>query len=124
MRYDSFKNFINSSTAVKTENIHQLNYTWWGAIGKQLPADSFTTVATTTVNVKKGLYNLGVTADDLVKVFIDGKLVIDFWDAKKYVYDEDAHHSALVELNGRHEIRIEQVENSGFATLLFSLKPL
>lgn len=122
--YDSFKNFINSSNAIKSEKIRQLNYTWWGAIGTQLPADSFATVCTTTVTVKKGLYNLGVTADDLVKVFIDGKLVIDFWDAKKYVYDEDAHHSAIVELNGRHEIRIEQVENSGFATLLFSIKPL
>ncbi|WP_460554580.1 right-handed parallel beta-helix repeat-containing protein [Ferruginibacter profundus] len=122
--YKVFKDFITTGTPVKTETAKQINYTWWGAIGKQLPADSFATVATTTVNVKKGKYRIGVTADDLVKVFIDGKLVIDFWDAAKYVNDEDAHHSAIVSLNGKHEIRIEQVENSGYATLIFSLKPL
>lgn len=59
-----------------------------------------------------------------MKVYLDGKLVIDYWDASKYVYDEDAHHSVILEMEGVHQIRIEQVENSGFATLLFSLKPL
>jgi parallel beta-helix repeat protein len=122
--YNTFKAFISGSTAIKQENTKQLNYTWWGAIGKQLPADSFATVATSAIEVKKGMYRIGVTADDLVKVFIDGKPVIDFWDAAKYVNDEDAHHSAIVSLNGRHSIRIEHVENGGYATLIFSLKPL
>jgi len=122
--YNRFAAFIAGSSAIKTENAKQLNYTWWGAIGKQLPADSFATVATTTIEVKKGMYRLGVTADDLVKVFIDGKPVIDFWDAAKYVNDEDAHHSAIVSLNGKHTIRVEHVENSGYATLIFLLKPL
>lgn len=81
-------------------------------------------MATASVNVKAGSYQLGVTADDLVKVFVDGKLVIDFWDASKYVNDEDAHHSAVIALNGKHDIRIEQVENSGYSTLIFTLKPL
>ena len=122
--YNSFKNFIATAAPIKTENATQLNYTWWGAIGKQLPADSFATVATATITVKAGTYRLGVTADDLVKVYIDGKPVIDFWDATKYVNDEDAHHSAIISLNGKHAILIEQVENSGYATLIFSLKPL
>jgi parallel beta-helix repeat protein len=124
INYSSFSNLIHSALAVKTETAKQLNYTWWGEIGKQLPADSFATVATTTVNVKKGTYYIGVTADDLVKIFIDGKLVIDFWDAKKYVNDEDAHHSAIVQLDGKHDIRVEHVENSGYATLIFTLKTL
>jgi parallel beta-helix repeat protein len=122
--YKNFSSFISNSIAVKTENTPALNYTWWGEIGKQLPADSFATVATTTINVKKGMYDIGVTADDLVKVFVDGKLVIDFWDAAKYVNDEDAHHNAYVALDGIHTIKVEQVENSGYATLIFSLKPL
>ncbi|MFN8251777.1 MAG: right-handed parallel beta-helix repeat-containing protein [Ferruginibacter sp.] len=122
--YTAFKTYTDSATAIKKEYSTKLNYTWWGAIGKQLPADSFATVATTSFNIKKGRYELGVTADDLVKVYLDGKLVIDFWDASKYVYDEDAHHSIVLELGGTHHIRIEQVENSGFATLIFSLKPL
>lgn len=122
--YIGFKNFIAASKSIKSEISKQLNYTWWGAIDKHLPSDSFATVATTTINVKPGKYRIGVTADDLVKVFIDGNLVIDFWDASKYVNDEDAHHSAIVQLNGSHNIRVEHVENSGYATLIFSLKPL
>ncbi len=122
--YSIFKDFITSGKPIKTENTKQLNYTWWGAIGNQLPADSFATIAVATINVKKGIYRLGITADDLVKVYVDGKLVIDFWDATKYVNDEDAHHNTIVALNGKHDIIIEQVENAGYATLIFSLKPL
>ncbi len=121
--YELFKTVFNNAP-VKSEQAKKIDYTWWGAIGKNLPADSFATVAVGTVDVPKGLYNLGVTADDLVKVFIDGKLVIDFWDASKYKNDEDAYHSTKVELGGKHTIRIEHVENSGYATLIFYLKPL
>ena len=121
--YPLFKMVYNNAP-VKSQSTKKIDYTWWGEIGKYLPADSFTTLATGTVNVKKGQYRVSVTADDLVKVFIDGNLVIDFWDATKYKNDEDAHHEAVITLNGKHEIRIEQVENSGYATLIFSLIPL
>ncbi|MBP6024024.1 right-handed parallel beta-helix repeat-containing protein [Ferruginibacter sp.] len=122
--YIIFKDYLVKSTPLKIENTNKLNYTWWNEIGKNLPADSFVTIAATTINVKKGLYDLGVTADDLIKVFVDGKLVIDFWDAKKYVNDEDAHHNTIIQLNGKHDIRIEHVENAGYATLIFTLKPI
>jgi len=122
--YDGFMKYTSSSIPLKSTMAKQLNYTWWGAIDKQLPADSFATVASADITVKKGTYELGVTADDLVKVYVDSRLVINFWDAKQYVYDEDAHHSTVIALNGRHHIRVEQVENSGYATLIFSLKPL
>jgi len=120
--YDQFKTVYNN-TPVKTEQTKKIDYTWWGEIGKKLPADSFAIVATGTVEVEKGTYQLSVTADDLVKIFVDNKLVIDFWDVSKYKYDEDTHHNATVELNGKHTIRIEQVENSGYATLIFKLIP-
>ncbi len=121
--YEQFKTVYNNNP-VKSETAKKIDYTWWGSIGKNLPADSFAIVATGTVEVEKGKYRLSVTADDLVKIFVDGKLIIDFWDVTKYRYDEDTHHTAVVELNGRHTIRIEQVENSGYATLIFKLIPL
>ncbi len=128
-RHDPNKDYVKFKTVfsnppLKTEHTRKIAYTWWGEIGPHLPADSFATVAVATIDVKKGNYQIGVTADDLVKVFVDGRLVIDFWDVTQYKNDEDAHHDATVALNGRHEIRIEHVENSGYATLIFSLKPL
>lgn len=121
--YDLFKTVYNN-IPVKSEQAKKLDYTWWGSIGKNLPADSFAIVATGTVEVKKGPYQLSVTADDLVKVFVDGRLMIDFWDVARYKYDEDTHHNVTIDLNGKHTIRIEQVENSGYATLIFKLIPL
>lgn len=122
----NYKVFIKlfNSKPLKTEETKQLNYTWWGEIDKHLPADSFTTVATTNIDLPSGIYEIGVTADDLVKVMVDENTVIDFWDAAKYKYDEDAHHRAVLKLSGKHSIRVEHVENSGYATLIFKIKPL
>ncbi len=121
--YEQFKNVYNNKP-LKSEQTEQIDYTWWGDIGKQLPADSFATVAVGTVEVEEGLYNLSVTADDMVKIYVDNKIVIDFWDVSKYKYDEDTHHNAAVKLNGKHTIRIEQAENAGYATLIFKLIPI
>ncbi|MEO7307360.1 MAG: right-handed parallel beta-helix repeat-containing protein [Ferruginibacter sp.] len=121
--YEQFKNIFNN-TPLKTEQAKKIDYTWWGAIGKNLPADSFATVATGMVEVEKGTYKISVTADDIVKVFVDDKLIIDFWDVSKYKYDEDTHHEASVKLNGKHNIRIEQAENAGYATLIFKINPI
>lgn len=121
--YEQFKSVYNNNP-VKSEQTKKIDYTWWGAIGKNLPADSFAIVATGTVVVEEGMYKLSVTADDIVKVFVDDKLVIDFWDVSKYKYDEDTHHEAAIKLNGKHTIRIEQAENAGYATLIFKIKPL
>lgn len=122
--YEQVKILQEKNAPFKTETTKEINYTWWGEVGKQLPADSFLTIANSTITVKKGNYQLGITADDLVKVYLDGKLVIDFWDIKKYVYDEDTHHEVTVELDGKHDIRVEHLENGGYATLIFTLKPI
>lgn len=114
--YDLFRDTYNN-TPFKSETAAQLDYTWWGAVGKNLPADSFATVATGSGYFPKGRYSLEVTADDLVKVLIDGKTVINFWDAKKYINDEDAQHDVILDLDGKHDIRVEHVENAGYATL-------
>lgn len=121
--YEQFKTVYNNSP-LRSEQAAKIDYTWWGAIGKNLPADSFAIVATGVVEVEKGLYTLSVTADDLVKIFVDNELIIDFWDVSAYKYDEDTHHNATIQLNGKHIIRIEQAENSGYATLIFKLIPL
>lgn len=122
--YKAFTKILGGDP-IKQEKADKLDYTWWGEIGPHLPADSFATVATARMRVPAGKYDLGVTADDLVKVIIDGRTLIDFWDASKYVNDEDAHHSITWQSDGgEHTIRIEHVENAGYATLIFTLNPL
>jgi hypothetical protein len=51
--------------------------------------------------------------------------LIDFWDARKHINDEDAHHSAIINFDGqKHNVRVVHVENAGFATLIFTLEHL
>jgi hypothetical protein len=121
--YEQFRS-VFSGEPVKTEQAKKIDYTWWGNIGKNLPADSFAIVATGNVEVEKGRYRLSVTADDIVKVFVDNKLIIDFWDVSKYKNDEDTYHEAFIDLNGNHQVRIEHAENSGYATLIFKITPV
>jgi len=114
----SLKNPVLSSITSKVD------YTWWGSIGKNLPADSFATVAVSHINVPAGNYELSVTGDDLVKVFLDGKEIINAWDLKLVEYDEYTNHTRKVKLGGGHDIKIVHVENGGLATLMFYLKPI
>jgi hypothetical protein len=68
-------------------------------------------------------YEIDITADDLVKVFIDDKLMIDAWDAKYTELDENTHHSTTLHLTGKHAFKIIHAENAGLATLMFYIKP-
>ncbi len=121
-----FGDFINlfNQTPAQTITANKIDYTWWGPIGKNLPADSFATVAVSKMFLKEGTYHIGVTGDDFVKLFIDDKEVIDAWDSKYAALDEDTHHHITVKLKeGNHLFRIVHTEKTGLATLMFYIKP-
>ena len=64
-----------------------------------------------------GTYKFSVTADDGVRVYVDGVLVIDKWFAQPPTpYTVERHLTA-----DRHEIRIEYYESAGGATLRYSV---
>jgi hypothetical protein len=109
---------------VQTIVTDRIDYTWWGSIGKSLPSDSFATVATTKMLLEENTYELGITADDYVKVFVDEKEVIDAWDTKYTELDENTHHRINIKLKaGEHSFKIVHAENTGLATLQFYIKP-
>lgn len=121
---EAFMNLLQS-TPVFTDTLSKLDFTWWGAIGKNLPADSFATDAVTTIETEKGFYDIGITADDFVRVYVDGKLAIDGWDPKYTLYDEYTHHRASIEMTkGKHQIRVIHAEKTGIATLMFYISPV
>ena len=73
---------------------------------------------------ESGDYELGLTWDDAVRVYVDGRLVVDEWDPKKYTFDESPHRTVKLKLGGRHRIRVEHAELGGFATLSLKLNRL
>lgn len=121
--YEKFSSLFNSKPFYSI-TANKLDYTWWGNIRKELPADSFATVATTTINFPAHQYEISVTADDFVKVFIDDTLFIDAWDAANTLLDENTNHSKEIFLEGKHTIKVIHAENAGLATLMFYIKPI
>lgn len=69
-------------------------------------------------------YELGVTWDDAVRVYIDDKLLIDEWNPSKYSFDESPNRKIKIKLGGAHRFRVEHLELGGFATLSLKLKKL
>ncbi|MDE3251275.1 MAG: right-handed parallel beta-helix repeat-containing protein [Bacteroidota bacterium] len=121
--FTKFSEILNGPAFLSTQT-DKLDYTWWGPVEKGFPADSFATVAVAKMQLKKNNYSIGITADDYVKLFIDGRELIHAWDAASTALDENTHHRIQVSLSeGMHEFRIVQAEKTGLATLQFYMQP-
>jgi len=121
---NNYKSFINAlPDADFTTTTKQIDYTWWGSPGNDLPKDSFAVVATTTMNLPADDYEISVTGDDMFKLFIDKKKVIDAWNKKFTDLDENTHHAIKLHLEGKHDFLLVHAENEGLADLVFYIKP-
>ncbi len=112
-----------AATPLKTAIVKDLNYIWWGKISDGLPADSFATVATTSIDFPKDLYQLSITADDLVRVYLDGKIILDAWSSSYTQYDDGTSHMIELSLNGKHQLKVVHAEKTGLATLQLQIRP-
>jgi len=110
---------------IKNEKTNKLDYAWWGGI-KTEEGDhpQFVTTASGSAEFEKGNYELGVTWDDAVRVYVDGKLVINEWNPSLYTFDESPHKTIKLALDGKHYFTVEHVEIGGFATLSLKIKKL
>ena len=110
---------------VKTEKATRLDYAWWGGIKTDdTTYPQFVTSASGSAIFEKGNYELGITWDDAVRVYIDGKLMIDEWNPSLYKFDESPHKIIKLALEGKHYITVAHVELGGFATLSLKIKKL
>lgn len=110
---------------IKEEKTTKIDYAWWGGI-KTSEGDhpQFVTSATGSAIFEKGEYELGITWDDAVRVYLDGKLVINEWNPSLYKFDESPHRTIKISLEGKHDFSVEHVEVGGFATLSLKIKKL
>ena len=121
--YSNFTKLFNE-TPVYSTTADKIDYTWWGAIGKGLPADSFATVATTKMILEENTYHISITADDYAKLYIDEKEVINAWDSQYTELDENTNHFISIKLKtGEHSFKIVHAEKTGLATMQFYIKP-
>lgn len=89
----------------------RLDYMWYRPTIQGLPQAKWAAVATATVNLAPGIYTLRSISDDGIRVYVDGKLVIDNWKA----------HGSTVDVAeiapGSHALRAEYYQTDGWVEL-------
>lgn len=111
--YADFKNLkIQSPKA--TETVDGLYFAWEDKPADGIAADKFATFAEAEFDIEPGEYAIELTSDDGVKLFLDGRLLLDHWDTHEPALDE-----VLVRLGGQHKFEVEHFDLSGFSTLDF-----
>ncbi|HQR31313.1 MAG TPA: PA14 domain-containing protein [Blastocatellia bacterium] len=103
---------------VRDEGDGQLNFDW--GLGSPnsicgLSADNFSARLTRSAVFGDGVFQFKLTADDGVRVFIDGQLKLDHWREQMLTETFDVWMTA-----GQHRITIEYFERLGSAALKFS----
>ena len=102
---------ITSGTPIKSDSRDRLDYMSGRAIADGVPPDRVALTADGDVDLPSGRYTIRTISDDGIRVFVDGTRVIDRWTEH-----ESALDTAPVAA-GRHHLRVEYFELTGFAEL-------
>ncbi len=123
MKGEYFKNKDLSGKPELVRIDQKIDFTWAnGSPDSTIPSDQFSVRWTgTLIPSSSGTYTLGFGSDDGVRLWMDGKLLIDSW------YDRGASLDAVpVKLEAGHayHLKIEYYENTGwaYASLVWDLK--
>ena len=104
-----------SGSPALVRNDKKVEFNW----GVKSPAvgilvDNFSTRWTRNVSFEAGTYHFKARADDGIRIFVDGKLIIDEW----HVNDGAQTYSGKIILSGgKHKIVVEYYERTGHALI-------
>jgi len=117
-----YNNHEHSGTPITTTKIDKIDYDW----GRNSPdilgigANNFSVQFSTSIYLRRGRYRFVVYSDDGVRLYIDGKRVIDSW------YDRSAK-TDVIELDilgGETSIQLEYYEHYHTAKICFDYFPI
>ncbi|MEM4724019.1 MAG: PA14 domain-containing protein, partial [Candidatus Hadarchaeum sp.] len=116
-RGEYFANPSLAGTPVLVRNDVAIDFNWGaGSPDPRIPADRFSVRWTRALRFREGLYELRVTVDDGVRLWMDGQLLIDEWhDTSLTTYSVTVRTS-----EGHHYLQIEYYEGLGGAMIQFS----
>ncbi|WP_309240455.1 MULTISPECIES: PA14 domain-containing protein [unclassified Caldibacillus] len=108
-------NFQGNATVVETDNI---DYNWQlSSPSADIPVDGFTARFTKSFTLKDDVVmNFSTWADDRVRVYLDGSLIIDGWKNSVYTLKGDVKQFVA---KGTHTLKVEYLEDGNQAALKF-----
>ncbi|MDO1446817.1 NosD domain-containing protein [Rhodocytophaga aerolata] len=112
--YSAFQKLLATGTPFYTQKCSTLAFD----SGIKMPKDSVATLAEGTFTIPKGNYQIQVTSNDGVRIWLDGKLLIDHWQAH-----EPGYKTAKVPMGGTHKLKVEHYQVSGYSPLVVGIKP-
>lgn len=96
----------------------KLDYAGYGKFEAGVPNNHFGTIAQGTFEIKPGDYTIDLTADDGVRAWLDGKLIVDEWH-----YQGPTTYSVKRKLGGKHNLKIEHFQLDGYSALQLKIRP-
>jgi hypothetical protein len=116
-----YYNDRNLNNLVMVQDSGSIDFDWDdGSPGSAVPSDNFSARWQGDFDFSSGQHDFVVTADDGVRLYIDGELVLDRWiDQAPTTYTVGLSLSA-----GTHRILLEYYENGGGALAKLSFDPL
>jgi parallel beta-helix repeat protein len=95
----------------------RLDLMWYRPPVKEIPQARVLTEATASLRLTRGRYRLRTIADDAIRVYVDGRLLIDDWTP-----GESRVREALVPLGGTHAFRVEHLQLDGWYELRLDIE--
>jgi len=98
-------------------NDAEIDFDWGrGRIAVGLPEDNFSARWRRDVDLRPGVYRFEARADDGIRVYLDGKPIIDEWHGS----DGDEVYRVDKSLSGEHDLRVDYYEREGTARVSLS----
>ena len=100
-----------AGTPVLTRHERRLDYEWYAPAFKALPLERWALDAKGTLDLAPGTYSIRTISDDAVRVWVDGRLVIDDWTTHESVVD----HAVIN--GGHHRLQVQYYQVDGWTEL-------
>ncbi len=107
---------LQKNPPFRSQQVSPLWLAWWGKPFREMSDERFVTVSEATIQQEPGEYVFSLTADDGVRLYLDGHLILDRWVQREVETDR-----LKVRLEGRHELLIEHFNVKGFSAVDFRL---
>lgn len=100
-----------------TRTMSRLDFQWYRPHIPELPVERWALEATSSVTLPPGTYTLRTISDDGIRVWVDGRLVIERWTQHESTLDSVALSG------GRHDLRVQFFQLDGWTELRVDIVP-